>query len=65
MLLLGSQNNTPEDRRKKKGTTRACDIWALGCLFYEILTKEFLFFNTDWFLFYNQVINQTEIISDK
>ena len=49
MLLLGSQNNTPEDRRKKKGTTRACDIWALGCLFYEILTKEFLFFNTDWF----------------
>lgn len=26
------------DRRKKVGTTRATDVWALGCLLYELLT---------------------------
>ena len=26
------------DRRKKIGTTRASDIWSIGCLFYEMLT---------------------------
>jgi serine/threonine protein kinase len=53
MLLLGIENKEKIDRRKKRGTTRACDIWALGCLFFEILTGEFLFYNTDWISFYN------------
>ena len=26
------------DRRKKVGTTRATDVWAVGCLLYELLT---------------------------
>lgn len=32
------------DRRKKVGTTRSSDIWSIGCLLYEILTGELLFF---------------------
>jgi len=31
------------DRRKKQGTTRASDIWSIGCLFYELLTGKLLF----------------------
>ena len=58
MLLLGLNQKTETplfDRRKKFGTTKACDIWALGCLLYEILTGEFLFHNTDWIQFYANV----------
>ena len=40
------------DRRKKVGTTRSSDIWSLGCLLFEILTGEFLFYHADWAFFY-------------
>ena len=31
------------DRRRKVGTTRASDVWSMGCMLYEILTDDFLF----------------------
>lgn len=37
MLTLALQSKKEADhydRRKKIGTTRASDIWSLGCLFY-------------------------------
>jgi non-specific serine/threonine protein kinase/NIMA (never in mitosis gene a)-related kinase len=33
---------------KYKPYSYKSDIWALGCLFYELITSEFLFYNTDW-----------------
>ena len=45
MLIQGQIRKDDDnfDRRKKMGTTRSSDIWSLGCLFYELLTGEFLF----------------------
>lgn len=37
------KNRDNYDRRKKEGTTRSSDIWSIGCLFYELLTGQFLF----------------------
>ena len=33
----------------------ACDVWACGCLLYEILTGDYLFEEPDWFRFYLRV----------
>ena len=43
--MLNRKEDKNYDRRKKVGTTRASDIWSLGCLLYEIITGEFLFEN--------------------
>lgn len=50
------------DRRKKVGTTRSSDIWSLGCLLYEILTNDFLFYNNNQAVFYCRVTSNTEPI---
>ncbi|KAL9642250.1 hypothetical protein ABK040_007250 [Willaertia magna] len=40
------------DRRRKVGANSASDIWSLGCLFYELLSAEFLFDATDFTTFF-------------
>ena len=51
------------DRRKKVGTTRTSDIWSLGCLFYELLTGEYLFFGEEEFEFFIHVTSpDTELL---
>lgn len=48
------------DRRRKQGTTRASDIWSLGCLFYELMTSDFLFQYDNWSRFYLRVTKSNE-----
>lgn len=40
-------------------------MWSLGCLFYELLTGEYLFHRADWVSFYVQVTSPGEEILDK
>jgi len=48
------------DRRRRQGTTRATDIWSLGCLFYELLTGDFLFHDENWSRFFVRVTSNTQ-----
>ena len=45
------------DRRKQVGTNRLSDIWSVGCLFYELLTGEFLLYNPDFAWFFVSVVS--------
>jgi protein-tyrosine phosphatase len=47
--LLKSTNKN-YDRRKRVGANSASDMWSLGCLFFELLTTEFLFNTPNFFL---------------
>jgi serine/threonine protein kinase len=60
MLNLDIANNDEGahfDRRRKVGTTRASDIWSMGCLLFELLTNKFLFNDSDWLKFYSRLTN--------
>jgi len=48
------------DRRRGINTTHASDIWSLGCLFYEIITAQYLYRNVDgnWVEFYYRVTGE-------
>ena len=41
-----------------QGGNRACDVWSVGCLLFELLTGEYLFQEDDWTTFYMRVTNE-------
>ena len=44
------------DRRKSKKCGHPADIWALGCLLYEIITNSFLLYDPDWIRFFLRTV---------
>jgi serine/threonine protein kinase len=48
-LSINTRKDTDKyDRRKQVGTNRLSDVWSIGCLFYELLTGEYLFYDQDY-----------------
>ena len=67
MLLIANaqQTDKPEyDRRKRMGAGPPSDVWALGCLLFELVTGEFLQFERDWIRFFLRVTTDTMAIVD-
>ena len=62
-LTINTRKDTEKyDRRKQVGTNRLSDVWSAGCLLYELLTGEYLFYTPDYLQFHFRVTRPSEAL---
>ena len=66
-MTNAAKKDTEEyDRRKQHKCGRPSDVWALGCLLYEILTNTLLLYDDDWIRFFlRTVTRENELLPPK
>ena len=66
IALNSAVTNPNYDRRRKVGAGPASDVWSIGCLFYELVTGEYLFADSDWSRFFLRITDEKEpLITDE
>ena len=65
-IALNSSSTSPNfDRRQKIGAGPNSDIWSIGCLFFELITGDFLFVDSDWSRFFLRITDSKTLLLRK